>query len=205
MAWELKVYTPMGSLVKTVTNETSPNPIDGSVKVVVDAGGRVNQMELTARQDLLQAAPRSILRYAEDNQAIGAGLVVTCPPTTSVGAGPAEDDADALQGIKCVGLEQLLRESIVGPRLLNRQSLFALGSRDVAVIAYDLCGLYAHPALVVSEENFPGTGYDLSIFYKPEATLLDVLEELASTVPGGVNIWVDADLALHFEVNEEAS
>lgn len=199
MAWELQVLSPTGTLLSTVTNETSPNPIDGAVKVVIDAGGRVNQLELRARQDLLQAPPRGILRYEEDGIAVGAGVIVTCPPLDSPGAGPADRDGDALERISAVGLEQLARESIVGPRLLNRAALGALGSNDVSVIAHELCRLYAHPALVVDEANFPLVGAGLSLFYEPEASLHDVLDELAGTVPGAS--WrVDADRAVHFSV-----
>lgn len=186
MSWELQVQSPTGTLLSTITQATSPNPVMGSVEAIVDAGGATNQVTLRARQDLLEAPTRGILRYAVDGVAVAAGVIVTSPPTTSPGSGPADRDADALDRITAVGLEQLARESIIGPRLFEETT-------DVADIALELCDLYAHPALVVDAANFPATGFELNLFYKPEATLADVLDQLCQTVPGGARWFVNAD------------
>lgn len=189
MSWTLEVYSPTATLLSTVTEATSPNPIMGSVEAVVDAGGVTNSITARARQDLLEAPTRGLLRYAVDGTAVAAGVIVTSPPTTSPGSGPADRDADALDRITAVGLEQLARESIIGPRLFE-------GDTDVADIALELCSLYAHPALVVDAANFPATGFQLGLFYKPEATLADVLEQLCQTVPGGARWYVNTSREL---------
>jgi hypothetical protein len=97
--------------------------------------------------------------------------------------------------VTVLGGEQLLKDTVIGPRLIEEET-------DVASIALDLCERYAHPALTVSSGNFPATGGVLSVHYAPEKTLLDALNDLASTVPGGATVYVDALGAVHFKANE---
>ncbi len=194
MAWQLTLYTPMGVELSTITEETSPNPVMESLEVIVDAGGRTNQITARVKQELIQATPRSIISVSLDGTPVGAGVIVTCPHLTSPGSGPADRDADALDRITAVGLEQLLRDSIIGPRLF-------VGDHDVAAIALELCELYAHPALIVDAANFPSTSHFLGIYYSPEKTLYDSLTELCDTLPGGGTFRVSPDLAIHFDAN----
>ena len=161
--------------------------------------GTSKNWNLYARQDLALITPRDIVQLSLDGTPVFWGPVMLCPHVTAKGAGPADRDRDALERVTSAGGEQLLKDSIVGPRLLDGPALEDLGSADVAAIAHELCRLYAHPALTVAEENFPATGGVLDIFYKPEATLYDALKELAETVTGAA-FWVDATGAIHFEV-----
>ena len=194
MGWTLQLLSPVGVPLTAITNLTSPNPVMGGIEAVVDAGGVTNQITMRVRQDLIQVLPRCILQYATDGLPVAAGVVVTCPPLTSPGSGPADRDADALDRITAVGLEQLLRERIIGPRLFE-------GDFDVATIAYTLASLYAPPAIYVHSSNFPATGHNLGLFYSPEKNLWDGLTQLADAVPGGARVWVDAYKALKFEAN----
>lgn len=191
MAWELQLLSPLGVHLATVTQATSPNPVMGSVEAVVDAGGRTNQLTARVRQDLIQAVPRGILRYSVDSVPIAAGVIVTSPVLTSPGSGPADREADALDRITAVGLEQLLQDSIIGPRMFTTDT-------DVATIALELCQLYSHPALIVDPSNFPLAGYSLGVFYSPEKTLYAALDQLAETVPGGLNWFVNPDREILF-------
>lgn len=165
--------------------------------IVVPPGASKN-LNLYVRQDLAQIPPRAIVQLAFDDTPVFWGPAIITPALVSPGAGPADADRDSLERVTVAGGEQLLRDSIIGPRLLDGAALEELGSADVAAIAFELCRLYAHPALVVDELNFPPTGGILSIFYKPESTLFDALTELAETVPGAV-AWVDAAGEVHFE------
>lgn len=201
MGWELTLRSPTGAFVKTVTHETPLNPIMAPIDVVLDAGGRTNSITLRARNDLLQAPPRAVIQYkawndqpityqgrpvtfegrrvkVQDNyEPLAAGVIVTSPPLTSPGSGPADRDADALDRITAEGLERLLRERIIGTSIW--------GDTDVATIAYMVCQAHAHPALVVAAKNFPATGHHLGVFYVPEKTLADALDGLIATLPNG--------------------
>lgn len=194
MSWTLSISSPTGVPLTAITDQTSPNPVMGGIEVVVDAGGITNQITLRVRQDLIQIPPRGILLYDSDFLPLAAGVVVTCPPLTSPGSGPADRDADALDRVTAVGLEQLLRDRVIGPRLFE-------GDMDVAKIAFNLCNLYGHPALYVHTSNFPNTGHSLGLYYSPEKSLWDALTQLADAVPGGARVWVDAFKAVHFAAN----
>lgn len=215
MGWELTLRSPTGAFVKTVTHETPLNPIMAPIDVVLDAGGRTNSINIRARNDLLHAPPRGVIEYkawndrpltfqgqpvtfqdarvkVQDNyQPLAAGVIVTSPPVTSPGSGPADRDADALDRITAVGLEQLLRDRIVGTILWQ-------GDFDVATIALQLCQAHAHPALVVNPNNFPATGYRLGKFYTPEKTLADALDDLATAVPTSARWYVNAHREIVF-------
>lgn len=215
MGWELTLRSPTGAFVKTVTHETPLNPIMAPIDVVLDAGGRTNSINIRARNDLLHAPPRGVIEYkawndrpltfqgqpvtfqdarvkVQDNyQPLAAGVIVTSPPVTSPGSGPADRDADALDRITAEGLERLLRESIVGARLWT-------GDLDVATIAYQLCQEFTHPALIVSPANFPPTGYKLGLFYTPEKTVEGALNDLITTLPSGGRAVVNAKREIVF-------
>lgn len=136
--------------------------------------------------------PRCIVQLELDSDPVFWGPAIIVPPLESPGAGPFDSDRDALERVTVVGGEQLLRESIVGPRLFETVT-------DVADIALELCQLYAHPALVVDAANFPATTAVLNIYYAPEKDLLSSLVELAESVPGGAAVWVDFAGEIHFE------
>lgn len=215
MPWQLTVRDPTGQTLKaTVTDQTTPNPVM-AVEAVVDGVGSTSSLNLRARNDLLGAAPRDVATYeawtnwrltlagasvtlngmhvtVRDNYGpLAAGVIVTCPPTTVPGAGPADNDADALERITAEGLERLLRERIVKPR--------AWTDEDVATIAYQLCSAFTHPALTVDPANFPATGFILGLFYTPEMTVADALDDLAETLPTGGRWWVNANREVVFK------
>lgn len=204
MTWGVTISDPLNNSV-LVTLENGVRTDNDAVALrsfdapVVIPPGISKVLNLYARQDLIEVAPRSIIQFTLDSTPVFWGPVITSPPITAKGAGPFDQDRDALERISVVGGEQLLKDSIVGPRLLDSAAMVALGSNDVADIALELCTLYAHPALTVDYLNFPSTSSTLSIFYRPESTLYDALVELAKTVPGGASFWVDALGAIHFE------
>ena len=158
---------------------------------VVTPPGSSKTLNVFARQDRALIPPRAIIQFVLDGTPVFWGPAIIVPPLASPGAGPADSDRDSLERITVAGGEQLLRNSVVGPRLFD-------GVSDVAAIAFELCSLYAHPALTVDVANFPATGAVLSVYYSPEKDLLAALTELAETVPGGADAWVDAAGAVHF-------
>lgn len=154
--------------------------------------GTSKNLNLYARQDMALIPPRAIIQLALDGHPVFWGPAIITPPLTAPGAGPADTDRDALERVTVAGGEQLLRESVIGPRLYTTNT-------DVAEIALELCQLYAHPALTVDAGNFPLSGAVLNVFYSPEKDLLTALQELAESVPGGADAWVDATGAIRFE------
>lgn len=129
--------------------------------------------------------PRNIVQFLLDDTPVFWGPIITSPPARSPGAGPFDQDRDALERITCVGGHQLVTDSVIGPRLFEENT-------DVAEIMRDLCERYAHPALVVDEANFLDTGQVLGIFYSPERTLSDTLDVLVGTLPDGGRWFVNA-------------
>lgn len=214
MPWELTIWKPTGDSPRVFTDATTPNPLKAKPEIIVDAGGRTNSISLRVRNDILQAGPRDIIRWREWaiepmtyqgqrltfngerlhfrvwDVKVGAGVIVSSPPITSPGSGPADRDADALDRISAVGLEHLLTERIVrtGPTI----------ALDVATIAYNLCRDYAHPAIIVNQSNFPPTGYQLGVFYTPEKTLEAALNDLIATLPSGGRYHINADRGITF-------
>lgn len=215
MPWELTVLGPTGSLRSKVTNDTHRNPVM-SIEASVDSGGRTNSISIRARNAGLSALPRSIIEYSawrdlvltfegrvvtldgtalstrDIREPLAAGVVVTVPPLSSPGSGPVDRDADAIERVTAVGLEKLLQERIVKPRAWE-------GDIDVATIARQLCQEFAHPMITVNAANFPSTGHVLGLFYTPEKTVADALDDLASTLPNGGRWWVDARREIHFQ------
>ncbi len=166
--------------------------------VVPPGSGRV--LNLYVRQDALLVPPRGIVQFrvgaseGDLGTAVFWGPAVVVPTAGSPGAGPFDTDRDAIERVTVLGGEQLLKDTVIGPRLMD-------SGWDVARIALELCGLYAHPALGVAVGNFPDTGAILSVYYAPEKTLYDALADLADTVPGGASFWVDAIGRVHFQAN----
>lgn len=215
MPWELTVWGPNGGLRALITNETHRNPVM-SVEASVDAGGGTNSINIRGRNVGMSVLPRSIIDYSawreliitvddqivtfEDQdlyirdlyEPLAAGVVVTSPGATSPGAGPIDRDADAIERVTAVGLDHLLHERIVRPRVWE-------GDIDVATIAYELCLAFAHPMLLVTQANFPPTGHSLGLFYTPEKTVAAALDDLESTLPMGGRWHVDAKRAIHFQ------
>lgn len=205
MKWTVTVSDPLNTTVlATVVNGVHAGTGEVCIRhfdpPTVTPPGTSKVLNLYVKQSVLEIPPRAIIQLSLDDTPVFWGPVVTSPPITVPGAGPYDEDRDALERVSVLGGEKLLEDSVVGPRLLDGPALEALGSNDPAAIAYELCRLYAHAALTVDEANFPLTGSVWSLFYKPETTLLDALQnELAPSVPGGADAWVDANGAVHFE------
>lgn len=205
--WTVTISDPLN---KTVLS-TVENGVDTSTDRVVMRGfdppivappGSGRSLNLYVKQSELEVPARAIIQFSLDGTPVFWGPAVIVPPAGAPGAGPRDRDRDALERVTVLGGEQLLKDSVVGPRLLDRSAMFDLGSNDVSTIALELCELYAHPALTVDYLNFPATTATLSIFYRPYSTLDDCLRVLAETVPGGASYWVDATGAVHFQANE---
>ena len=207
MSWEVSVYDPLGvTLVSSAVNGVTPiefiiggGTAGGQVGIrgfdppIVTPPGSGRVLNLYVKQSVMQIPARGIIQFSIDATPVFWGPAVVVPPLTAVGAGPFDQDRDALERVTVLGGEQLLRDTVIGPRLIEEET-------DVAAIAYELCNLYAHPALTVNVANFPNTGAVLSIYYAPEKTLYDALQGLVDTVPGGQTVcWVDAEGAIHFE------
>ena len=201
MKWGVRVWDTLNDalLVEAVNGVVNGVVVlRGFDPPVVTPPGSSRVLNLFARRDLFDVPPRAIVQFTVSGTPVFWGPAVVVPPAGSPGAGPFDEDRDALERITVVGGEQLLRDSIVGPRLFE-------SATDVAAIALELCTLYAHPALTVQEANFPATGAVLSAFYKPESTLYDALQTLVDSVPGGATAWVDAAGAVHFETHASGS
>lgn len=196
IAWTLDVYSTTGAFIKSITQATSPNPIRGAVEAVVTGCDRTESIRFDCVQTIAQLEPRQLVQFsaAPTNTLVAAGVIVRCPPLTAPGAGPADVDRAAVEGVTCVGLEQLVAESIVGPLLIEDDT-------DVSSVAYELCAAFAHPALTVDAGDFPTAGFVLGAFYKPFATLAACLDELVAALPHGGCWGVRPDFSLHFTPN----
>lgn len=204
MKWTVTVSDPLNdSVLATVENgvriDTGEVCIRRFDPPVVTPPGTGKLLNLFVKQSVLQVPPRAIVQFSIDGTPVFWGLAVIVPALNSPGAGPRDTDRDAIERVTAVGGEQLLADSMTGPRYLGAEAIEEMGSADVAVFAYELCRLYAHPALTVDALNFPATGAVLSVWYRPTDPLLTQLKELAATVPGGASYWVDATGAVHFE------
>ena len=201
MSWGVRVWDALGV---TLSVEAENGAVGGEVAIrgfdppIVTPPGSSRVLNLFVRRDLFDVPPRAIVQFSVSGTPVFWGPAVVVPPAGSPGAGPFDEDRDALERITVVGGEQLLRDSSVGPRLIEE-------TLDVSAIAFMFCSLYAHPALTVAEVNFPVTGAVLNVFYKPESTLYDVLQTLVDVTPGGATAWVDAVGAVHFEAHDAGS
>lgn len=196
MSWTLLFATPPGPLLYREFSElTSPPVTIDAPTMQVDPPGDCIQMDLlVGAPQSLAVKPRDIIRYLENDQALFAGVVVTCPSPDSMGAGPADDDADALQRITALGGRALVEASTCGPLFISEQT-------DIATIAYKFCDAYANSALGVDSDNFPDTTVTMPICYAPYRQLSDLLDDLTSKVTGGASWWVDAELQIHFKAD----
>ena len=203
--WSVTVSDPLNEGV-LVTVVNGVRDVVGSQQVairgfdppIVTPPGSSRVLNLYCRQDMLEVPARGIVQFSVDGTAVFWGPAVVVPPAGTRGAGPFDEDRDAIERVTVVGGEQLLRDSGVGALLVE-------GVVDVASIAFQFCSMYAHPALTVTEGNFVTTGAVLDVFYKPESTLYDALQTLVDSVPGGAVAWVDADGAVRFEALSAAS
>jgi hypothetical protein len=201
MSWTVTIRNPTNTTaLATVEDGLAGGEVvlRGFDAPIVTPPGSGRVLNLYARQASLSVPPRAIVQFAIDATPVFWGPAVVVPALDSPGAGPFDQDRDALERITVVGGEQLAKDSVVGPRLFEEDT-------DVAAIALELCELYAHPALTVTAGNFPATGAVLSVWYLPEQTLAEALGKLAETVPGGAEWWVDAAGAVHFEALEAGS
>lgn len=188
------IRTPPSFLYREFTEESSPVTIEAPT-MQVDPPGDCIQMDLmVGAPKTLAIKPRDIVRYLEDDQALFAGVVVTCPGPDSQGAGPADDDSDALQRVTILGGRTLLADSTCGP-------LFVTEETDIATIAYKFCDKYANSSLGVDSDNFPATSVTVPTWYAPYRQLSDLLDDLAQRVTGGASWWVDAALQVHFKAD----
>lgn len=197
--WRVTVSDPLNEGV-LMEFENGARVPDGEVVLrgfdpaIVTPPGTSKNLNLYAKQTGALIPPRAIIQFSLDGTPVFWGPAIITPPLTAPGAGPFDKDRDALERVTVAGGEQLLRESVIGPRLYTTNT-------DVAEIALELCQLYAHPALTVNAGNFPLSGAVLNVFYSPEKDLLSALEQLAESVPGGATAWVDATGAIHFQTN----
>lgn len=200
MRWHVTVSTPSNSEV-LVEFENGARVPDGEVVLrgfdppVVTPPGASKTLNLYAKQTGALIPPRAIIQFSLDGTPVFWGPAIIVPPLTSPGAGPFDQDRDALERVTVAGGEQLLRDSVIEARMFNEAT-------DVANIALDLCQHFAHPALTIDPANFPLTGSVLSVFYSPEKDLHAALNQLKDSVPGGASAWVDAAGAVHFRANE---
>lgn len=197
MRWLARIYDARGFGILT-TIENGAQSGTGEIVArsfdppVVTPPGVSKTLNLFVRQDKLLIPPRAIIHFWLDTNPVFWGPAVIVPGLTSPGAGPFDKDRDSLERVTVIGGGQLLKDSVVGPRLFE-------GDTDVATIAYQLCVLYAHPALKVSSLNFPATGAVLSVYFSPERDLYTALTQLADAVPGGASVWVDFSGNVRFE------
>ncbi len=209
MSWTVRVWDPTGATLLTeaengVLTDQGTLAVEGTLAVrgfdppiVVPPGsGRV--LNLYVRQDALQVPPRGIVQFLIDHVPVFWGPAVITPHPGLPGAGPFDQDRDAIERVTVLGGEQLLKDSVLG-------SLVFEGTTDVATIAYGVCSHYAHPALTVNQLiGFSPIGATLIAYYAPDMPLYDSLTYLASTVPGGASVWVNAVGRVHFEANTPA-
>ena len=154
--WILKIYDQDGkhggSLLSTIDSTTytnpsvTPFPIDGGFEIETIPPGEPVSMKFRGRNDLLQIQVRYVLEVIEDSTQLFYGPVVQCPFLDSVGAGPLDSDADALELFICEGPRRLAKESYVS-------NYFREEYMHVGVIALQL-GAFLHPAILVDSLNF---------------------------------------------------
>ena len=201
MSWSVVVRDTLNDALLA---EAENGVVDGAVAIrgfdppIVTPPGSSRVLNLFVRRDRFDVPPRSIVQFSVSGTPVFWGPAVVVPPAGSPGAGPFDEDRDAIERVTVVGGEQLLRDSGVGALLIE-------GVMDVASIAFQFCDMYAHPALTVQEANFVTTGAVLDVFYKPESTLYDALQTLVDSVPGGAVAWVDAEGVVRFEALSAAS
>lgn len=203
MNWRVTISNPLNTQVLNVFENGARMP-DGEIGIrrfdppTVVPPGISKALNLYVKQTVTQVPPRAIVQLHLDDQPVFWGPVVISPPLVAPGAGPADHDRDALERVTVVGGEQLLKDSIVGPRLMDKVSLNNPDAHDPAWMAYELCRLYAHPALTVDLANFKMTGTRVPVFYRPESTLQDSLKTLTDSVTDAV-AWVNAAGAICYE------
>lgn len=196
MSWSLLVATPPGPLTYREFNALTSPPvtIEHPTMQVTPPGDCVQMDVHVGAPKTLAVKPRDIIRYSENGTALFAGVVVTCPSPDSEGAGPADNDADALQRITVLGGRALVEDSTCGPLFISEET-------DVATVAYQYCDAYANTALGVDSDNFPATSVTIPTCYAPYRQLSDLLDDLTKAVTGGASWWVDADLQIHFKAD----
>ena len=178
-----------GSIIVDGVREPVIRSFDPPI-VTPPGSGRV--LNLFVKQSALAIPPRAIIQFLIDGEPVFWGPATIVPPADAPGAGPFDTDRDALERVTVMGGEQLLRDSVCGPRLFELQT-------DVATIALVYCQRYGHPALTAEAINFAEVGALMNVYYRPEGTLYDTLQQLVGLVPGGAACWVDAEGVMHFE------
>lgn len=183
MPWELRLHDTLGTFIKSVTSSTTPLQVIGGFDALVAPSGDCQELTFGGRNDLLHIPSRGIVQYLQNGIPIFWGPTILSPALDSPGAGPADPEPDNLERFVVAGGAQLVRDSLVGPLLIEEEL-------DVAQVAYRFCLQYAHPALIVNQANFPKTNNTSNLYGYPYAQLDYVLEQLAKSVPGcvwGVN------------------
>jgi hypothetical protein len=184
MAWTLTVYDETGvTVVDTITDADLTPKIHGGFKVVVRSSGDCVSLQFRGRNDLLRIRPRYVVQLNADGNDLFWGVIVRNPNFDSKGAGPADGDAGALEEYIAEGGRTLLRQSMMGTWYMEY-------SRDVGEMMKDFLQEYGHPVLAADVSAIQNPGAILARYYKPNAQLDMVFDELTSTVPGwewGVN------------------
>jgi len=186
MAWTLTVYNEVGdTVVNTFTDADAVPGIDGGFRVTVKNSGDCVSLSFRGRNDLLQIHPRNIVHLAVDAQSLFWGVIVRNPNQYSAGAGPADTNSGDLEEFVAEGGRLLLTQCQSGPLLVQE-------SMDVADIVKMFLDEYGHPSLKTDVSLITNALAVLTSYYKPNATLDVVFDELVSTLPGWV--WgVNAD------------
>lgn len=186
MAWTLTVYNEVGDTVVNTFTDTDAVPgIDGGFRVTVKNSGDCVSLSFRGRNDLLQIHPRNIVHLAVDAQSLFWGVIVRNPNQYSAGAGPADTNSGDLEEFSAEGGRALMAQSQSGFLLVDE-------AMDVTDIMKAFLVEYGHPALVDDLLLIEASLAVLTTYYKPNASLDVVFDELVSTLPGWV--WgVNAD------------
>jgi len=200
MSWQIKTfYLASGSLYRTITDgvdEASSLPVVQEItSCTVEPWGDCKELDFVARNDRLTAVAGMPVQYLEDSNPIFWGVVAIHPSEYSKGAGPADDNADALEKFTILGGKMLLQKSIIGNKIYEEDTT------DIATQMYELGNLYGHPRLTFNQANFPATGINTSILAAPQQDLASFYDSVTQQITGGTPVWgVDATSAVFLKV-----
>jgi hypothetical protein len=176
--WTLYIYDETGLVLKdTVTHADLTPRIHGGFRITVRGNGDCVSLEFRGRNDLLKIYPRYILRLVADGQPLFWGPVVRNPNWYSAGAGPADRDTGSLESYVAEGGRALLSSCSMGNRYIDVNA-------DVGELMRETLVLYGHPALKLDVSQIDLPGAILTRYYKPNAPLDMVFDEITATLPG---------------------
>lgn len=200
MSWQIKTFDLLsGSLYRTITDgvdEASSLPVIQEItSCTVEPWGDCKELDFVARNDRLTAVAGMLIQYLEDGNPIFWGIVAIHPSIYSKGAGPADDNADALEQFTVLGGKVLLQKSIIGNKIYEGNTT------DIATQMYELGDLYGHPKLTFNPANFPATGVNTSILAAPQQDLATFYDSVIKQITSGTPVWgVDSSGNVFLEV-----